>query len=318
MRKISVRLERLGKNGQLGKMMTFEQKLKGNARLVDAQLRKVLTPGEHFGPPKQLASAMQYAVLGGGKRFRPFLLIETAKLFGVQPTQTLNAACALECIHCYSLAHDDLPAMDNDDLRRGQPTLHKAFDEATAILAGDALLTIAFEILSDQKTHADPQIRIRLVTECASSAGWAGMVGGQVLDLQEEGKGKKTRLGVIQRIHTMKTAMLIEAACACGAIIAGPGRKAEDHIRTFGRVLGLAFQASDDVLDATGATATLGKTAGKDAQAEKATIVARMGLEKAQNYVRELEAAALEALEPFGEPADSLRDAVRFVTRRKH
>ncbi len=231
--------------------MAFQEKLAAHARLMETRLAYHLTPGAHFGPPERLAAAMQHGTLGGGKRFRPFLLLESAALFGVSPHDAADTAAALECVHCYSLIHDDLPAMDDDDLRRGKPTVHKAFDEATAILAGDALLTLAFEILSAPETHSDPNVRIRLVQELAIAAGWAGMAGGQMLDLEAE-KKPKTRLAIIQRIHAMKTGSLIEFACVAGAILGRAAPEAEEQIRRFGQILVHLFQASDDLLDAVG------------------------------------------------------------------
>ncbi|MCF6200063.1 MAG: polyprenyl synthetase family protein [Hyphomicrobiaceae bacterium] len=293
--------------------MDFEQRLNENARLVTKQLGQHLMPGQHFGPPRTLADAMQHAVMSGGKRLRPFLMIEAARMFGRAPGRTIDAACALELIHCYSLVHDDLPAMDDDDLRRGKPTVHKAYDEATAILAGDALQSLAFEILAHPGCHANPTVRAQLVLELATASGWAGMAGGQMMDLEEEGKGGKTRLAVISRIHTMKTGKLIEFACVAGGHMAEVKPEEIDMLRSFGQLLGLMYQAADDILDTTASSDDMGKTAGKDEASGKATVVARMGLDKAKSYVATLEEEALKSLSPFGERAEYLIAATRFV-----
>jgi len=298
--------------------MDFEQRLKENARLVNERLLHHLMPGQHFGPPRTLADAMQHAVLSGGKRFRPFLVIEAARMFGRAPGRTLDAACALEFIHCYSLVHDDLPAMDDDDMRRGRPTVHKAYDEATAILAGDALQSLAFEVLSHPACHPNPAVRAHLVRELAVASGWAGMAGGQMMDLEEEGKGKKARLAVIQRIHAMKTGKLLECACVTGGFMAEVRPEEIDVLRAYGQLLGLIYQAADDILDNTASSRELGKTAGKDEASGKATVVARMGLEKARKYVATLEEEAIKTLAPLGERAEYLVEATRFVVHRGH
>ena len=298
--------------------MDFQQRLKEDTRLVNERLVQHLMPGQHFGPPRNLADAMQHAVLSGGKRFRPFLTIEAARMFGRAPGRTADAACAAELIHCYSLVHDDLPAMDDDDMRRGRPTVHKAYDEATAILAGDALQSLAFEILSHPACHTDPAVRAHLVRELAVAAGWAGMAGGQVMDLEEEGKGKKARLAIIQRIHTMKTGKLIEFACIAGGYMAEVKSEDIDILRAFGQLLGLMYQAADDILDTTASSKDMGKTAGKDEATGKATVVARMGLEKAKAYVATLEEEAIKVLAPFGDRAEYLVEATRFVVNRGH
>ena len=245
-------------------------------------------------------------------------MIESARMFGKAPGRVADAAAALECMHSYSLVHDDLPAMDDDDLRRGRPTVHKAYDEPTAILAGDALQSLAFEILAHPACHSDPAVRAQLVLELAVASGWAGMAGGQMMDLEEEGNAGKTRLAVIQRIHSMKTGALIEYSCVAGGIIAEAKPEEIDILRAFGQLLGLMYQAADDILDTTADTKTIGKTAGKDAAANKATVVARMGLEKARAYVAELEAEAIKTLTPFGERAEWLVEATKFVVTRGH
>jgi farnesyl diphosphate synthase len=298
--------------------MDIAARLAENAKIVNERLNYHLTPGQHFGPPEKLANAMRHAVMGGGKRIRPFLLMESARMFGRAPERCAEAAAALECLHCYSLVHDDLPAMDDDDMRRGRPTVHKAFDEATAILAGDALQSLAFELIAHPRCHTDPAVRARLALELAAASGWAGMAGGQMMDLENEGRGKKARLAIIQRIHDMKTAALIEFSCAAGGVLAEADEDNIERLRRFGQLLGLMFQGADDILDATASSEEIGKTAGKDEAAGKATIIARMGLEKARSYVDGLKRAALEELAPFGERAEWLAAAARFVTERGH
>ena len=298
--------------------MDFELRLAENAKLVNQRLADHLMPGQHFGPPRTLSDAMSHAVMSGGKRFRPFLVMEAARMFGKNPARVADAAAALELVHCYSLAHDDLPAMDDDDLRRGRPTVHKEYDEATAILAGDALQSLAFEILAHPACHTDPAVRARLVLEMAIAIGWAGMAGGQMMDLEEEGKGGKTRLAIIQRIHTMKTGRLIEFACVAGGLLAEAEPEEVETLRSFGQLLGLMYQAADDILDTTASSADMGKTAGKDEASGKATVVARMGLEKAKAYVATMEEEAIKTLAPFGERAEWLAEAAHFVVTRGH
>ncbi len=296
--------------------MDFSLRLQENSKLVSDRLKTHLMPGQHFGPPRTLSDAMSHAVMSGGKRFRPFLMIESARMFGKNPGRVADAAAALECMHSYSLVHDDLPAMDDDDLRRGRPTVHKEYDEATAILAGDALQSLAFEILAHPACHSDPAIRAQLVLELSVAAGWAGMAGGQMMDLEEEGNAGKTRLAIIQRINAMKTGALIEYACVAGGIIAEAKPEEIDTLRSFGQLLGLMYQAADDILDTTADTKIIGKTAGKDEASKKATVVARMGVEKARAYVADLEAEAIKTLAPFGDRAEWLVEATRFVVTR--
>lgn len=298
--------------------MDFSLRLQENSKLVAERLNTHLTPGQHFGPPQRLSDAMRHAVLVGGKRFRPFLMIESARIFGKAPGRVADAAAALECMHCYSLTHDDLPAMDDDDLRRGRPAVHKHFDEATAILAGDALQTLAFEILAHPACHSDPAVRAQLVLELAVASGWAGMAGGQMMDLEQEGKGGKTRLAIIQRMHGMKTGALIEFACVAGGYLGEAKPEEIDILRSYGQLLGQMYQAADDILDTTGDTSEIGKTAGKDEASNKATIVARMGLDKAKAYVAGLEEQAIKTLAPFGERAEWLVEATKFVVTRGH
>jgi farnesyl diphosphate synthase len=291
-----------------------------NARLlavqtsVEARLVQLLT--SDTGVPERLAASLRHAVLGGGKRFRPFLVIETARLFEAPNAAALDVAAALECVHCYSLVHDDLPAMDNDALRRGQPTVWTAYDEWTAILAGDALLTVAFEILADIQ-GVPAEIKLRLVAELARASGPSGMVGGQALDLAAEKRGEPVQPDVphIRRLQAMKTGALIRFACVAGPILAGRSAQDVEALASFGDHLGFAFQISDDLLDATGDAATVGKAVAKDAG--KATLVSLLGLDVARRTLDEVEAAALARLTPYGPRAETLRDAARFMAHRK-
>lgn len=266
--------------------------------------------------PSRLAEAMRYAALGGGKRLRPFLVLESARLCGLADEAALNAAAALECVHCYSLVHDDLPAMDDDDLRRGRPTVHKAFDEATAILAGDALLTLAFEIAADPATHPDPRVRAEFCLALARASGRAGMAGGQMLDLEAPGT-TPIESGIL-RLQAMKTGALIGLGCEAGAILASAPQEKRQALRRFGAALGQAFQLADDLLDVEGNAKTLGKATAKDAAAGKATLVALIGIEAAKQRLRELKDKACTALRPFGPDAAILCEAAAFVATRSH
>jgi farnesyl diphosphate synthase len=276
-------------------------------------------PGERVRP-KRLVEAMRYATLGGGKRFRPFLVVESAALFAVPRERSLMAGAALECIHCYSLVHDDLPAMDNDDLRRGRPTTHKKFDQATAILAGDSLLTLAFDIASRVETHPDPAIRVALVIALARASGLGGMAGGQMLDLAAEGRfGDAARLGLadVEELQAMKTGALLRFGCLAGAIL-GEAKDAERHaLDRFGAIIGEAFQIADDLLDVEGDPETVGKATGKDAGAHKATAVSILGVERAKQKLFGLIAEAETTLAPFGARAGVLKAAARFVAERR-
>jgi len=269
--------------------------------------------------PARLVAAMRHSALDGGKRLRPFLFVETAAVFGVARRGALTAGAALELVHCYSLVHDDLPAMDDDDLRRGRPTTHKAFDEATAILVGDALLTLAFDVMARSDVHADPKVRIALVSELARASGLGGMAGGQMLDLAAEGRFEQKRTLTeieITTLQAMKTGALIRFACRGGAILGQADAAALDSIDRYGTAIGQAFQIADDLLDVEGDTKTLGKAAGKDAAAGKATLVSALGTSGARTRLKELVARADEALAPFGAKADTLRAAARFIAER--
>lgn len=296
----------------------FLEKLGANARLVETGLAALLTKVPHNGEiarPERLLNAMRHGVLNGGKRLRPFLVIEVASMFGSNNDGVIRAACALECIHCYSLIHDDLPAMDDDDLRRGQPTVHVTFDEATAILAGDGLLTLAFDILADEATHQDPAIRSALVLGLARNAGVGGMVGGQVLDIESEGKERSE--AEIRQMQAMKTGALLRFACEAGAVLADSSQQDRERMIRFGTIIGLAFQLADDLLDVTASTEQLGKTAGKDIEARKATLVDLYGIEETRAKLSELIKQAEEELAPFGDKADILIRAARYIAERK-
>jgi farnesyl diphosphate synthase len=296
--------------------MSFLRELEGVAAAVDKRLEQLLadTGGATDAAPG-LGPAMRYAVLGGGKRLRPFLLVQSAGLFGVRPEQALDAACALECVHCYSLAHDDLPSMDDDALRRGRPSLHVAFGEATAILAGDALQTFAFEILSRPNTHSDPAIRSELVLLLARAAGWQGMALGQALDLDAE----RQALGKEQVSHmqTLKTGALFRFACEAGAVLGRASASERAALKSYASALGQAFQLADDLLDTQGDEAALGKAVAKDARRGKATLVALLGLEDAKTKLATLVGEAEAALAPFGGRGMTLVEAARFVGRRE-
>jgi farnesyl diphosphate synthase len=277
---------------------------------------------EECGRPQRLMDAMRYASLGGGKRLRPFLVVEGAALFGVPKAQALMVGAALECVHCYSLVHDDLPAMDDDALRRGRPTAHKAFDEATAILAGDGLLTFAFDILSRPQAHPDAAVRIALVTALARAAGVGGMVGGQMLDLEAEGRfaGRNPPAlgeGEVRMLQAMKTGALLRFACVAGAILGQAKAEARDAVERYGVALGQAFQIADDLLDVEGDPGTVGKATGKDAAAHKATLVSVLGVDAAKQRLQTLVGEAEAALRPFADKAAVLRAAARFVAERR-
>jgi farnesyl diphosphate synthase len=287
--------------------------------LLDRLLGSSPADGERERPARLLA-AMRYASLGGGKRLRPFLVTECAALLRVPRQNALMAGAALECVHCYSLAHDDLPAMDNDELRRGRPTTHKAFDEATAILAGDGLLTFAFDILSRPETHPDPVVRLNLVSALARAAGLGGMVGGQMLDLAAEGRfdASPPKLGEpeVRKLQAMKTGALLRFACRAGAILGEASENRWSALDRYGSALGEAFQIADDLLDVEGDPAMVGKATGKDAAAHKATLVGVLGPATARRRLAALVADAQAALGPFGSDADVLKAAARFVATR--
>jgi len=270
--------------------------------------------------PKRLLEAMRYATLGGGKRLRPFLTVETARALGRTDNGPTRAGAAIECIHAYSLIHDDLPAMDNDDLRRGRPTTHRAFDEATAILAGDGLQALAFEILADPSTDPIADVRVALCLGLARAAGLAGMVGGQMLDIDAEQATAPLTIDEIRRLQAMKTGALLKFSVEAGAILAGAGAKTRAALATYGRAIGAAFQIADDILDVESDAATLGKRTGKDAGQNKGTLVSALGLEGARRELDRLVNEAISGVDAAGVRAngDMLRATARFVAMRKN
>lgn len=276
-------------------------------------LNKEALSGEH-PRPHNLLEAMRYGSLDGGKRLRPFLLAESAALFSLSSPAVLRLSAALECIHCYSLIHDDLPAMDNDDLRRGRPTVHRAFDEATAILAGDSLLTLAFDVIASPETALDPAIKVRLISDLARSSGIGGMAGGQALDLQAE-KSPPDEGGIIQ-LQAMKTGALLRFAARAGAIAAEATEVEISALTRFGEITGLAFQIADDLLDLTADATTMGKATGKDAARGKGTLVSLHGPNWAKAKLRALESEANDLLQPFGDKAATLRELAAYIGQR--
>tara|TARA_R110002110_G_scaffold79145_1_gene207038 strand:- start:13624 stop:14529 length:906 start_codon:yes stop_codon:yes gene_type:complete len=292
----------------------FETGLAQTTARIEKMLDRLLPRAG--GPEGRVAEAMRYAVLGGGKRFRPFLVCQSALLCGVGSEAALRVAAAAECVHIYSLVHDDLPCMDDDDLRHGAPTLHRAYDEATAVLAGDALLTFAFEILADPETHERARVRIELVRRLALAAGAHGMVGGQIIDLMSEGKALDM-LGVT-RLQQLKTGALISFCCEAGAVLGRASPEVLHALRAYAHDMGLAYQIADDLLDAEGDAGMMGKAAGKDARAGKATFVSLLGVARARAQAGMLSEQAIQHLDLFDEKADLLRQAARFVITRRN
>ncbi len=292
--------------------MNLDEYLASRRGRIDAALEKVVPSEREY--PETIHRAMRHSLFGGGKRIRPILAIAAAEAVEPQANGIESAACALELVHTYSLIHDDLPSLDNDDFRRGRPTCHKVFGEAMAILAGDALLTLAFQVLSDL-SDVPGERRIRMVTELATAAGTVnGMIGGQVADLEAE--GKQVDAGHLDYIHRSKTGALIRASVRIGAIYAGANRAQFEALSEYGTHIGLAFQIVDDILDVVGSTETLGKTAGKDEAQQKATFPALYGLEASRDQANRHLTKAVEALRPIGEPSVRLREiAGRIVAR---
>lgn len=304
----------------------FEQRLAHVAELSEATLAALLSSeplSTEFARPQRLLKAMRHAALGGGKRLRPMLVIETAALFGVRESQAVYAGAAFELLHCYSLVHDDLPAMDDDDTRRGKPTVHKAFDEATAILAGDALQTLAFDVLSRETTHKDAAVRAALVRCLATASGIGGMAGGQMLDLEAEGRFAADKsppalsIEDVERLQRMKTGALLSACCRAGAILGNADEAGQRALERYGRAIGFAFQLADDLLDAEGDAAEVGKAVGKDAAKNKATFVSTLGPRSARRKLTELVDDAKWALNPFGQRAEWLVACAEFVAARR-
>ncbi|WP_394367212.1 polyprenyl synthetase family protein [Prosthecodimorpha hirschii] len=303
----------------------FEDALARTAAAVETMLDGLLGRESLAGElerPVRLLEAMRYAVLGGGKRLRPFLLIETARLFGAEGIGAVRAGAAFEMVHGYSLVHDDLPAMDDDDLRRGRPTVHRAYDQATAILVGDALLTLAFDVMADPATDVSADVRAGLVLRLARASGLGGMVGGQVLDLAAEGRwtpeGRPLALSSerIQRLQAMKTGALIAASVEAGALIGRAGPAEMAALSTYGTLIGRAFQIADDLLDVEASAETAGKATGKDAARGKATLVGLHGADAMRARLAAIVDDAVDRLGPFGDRAAVLVEAARFIAFR--
>lgn len=292
----------------------FPSRLASVAEQMEDTLTAVLPTPE--GHQATIMEAMRYAALGGGKRLRPFLMVETAKMLGYTDEGVLIAAAALECLHVYSLVHDDLPCMDDDDLRRGKPTVHKAYDEALAVLAGDGLLTHSFELLAHEDVHADAHVRLALIAGLANAGGTQGMIGGQVIDISVSEADRDEAL--ITQLQELKTGALIEYAVTAGATLAGASTAEKTALQNYACDMGLAFQIKDDILDVEGDAAIVGKAVGKDENLGKATFVSILGLEGAREKAAQLGIRAKSHLEPFGKNAQTLCDTVDFVLNRTH
>jgi len=301
----------------------FAARLAESQAAIERELELLLSvepkPGE-LARPKRLIEAMRYATLGGGKRLRAFLAMETARALGRTDNGPRRAGAAIECIHAYSLIHDDLPSMDDDDLRRGRPSTHRAFDEATAVLAGDALQALAFEILADPATDALAEVRVALCLGLARAIGVAGMVGGQMLDIDAEQSTAPLSVEEIKRLQAMKTGALLKFSVEAGARLAGAGATARAALELYGKAIGAAFQIADDILDVESDAATLGKRAGKDAEHNKATLVGALGLKGARHELDRLIGEAIAAVDAagIGAAGDALRATARFVAMRKN
>ena len=291
----------------------IEPALNEAALFMEDVLQEVLP--EPVGPQARVIEAMRYATVGGGKRIRAFLVLQSGRQFGVDRRALSRVAAAVECVHAYSLVHDDLPAMDNDDMRRGKPTVHRQFDEATAILAGDALLTHAFTLLASHETHPDPHVRADLVLRLSQAVGFAGMVGGQMIDIG--GKAALEDIGQITRMQRLKTGALISFACEAGALMGRSSLQMRHALTNFAHDLGLAYQIVDDLLDFEGDPALMGKAARKDEKAGKATFVTVLGPERARAQAEILASQGAAHLDVFDEKADLLRSLVSFVVNRR-
>lgn len=294
--------------------MSLKQELERVENIVNERMSGML-PSEVEGRigENRLAKAMRYSCLSGGKRVRPFLVMTTASLFGVSESCASQVAAAIEFVHAFSLIHDDLPALDDDDTRRGQPSLHVKFDEATAVLAGDALLTFAFEVLSHETTHSDPSVRLELISSFSKAIGYTGMIGGQMLDMISE--EKELNIEQITRLQRQKTGMLFAAACEAGAILGKAPQNVRNALRGYANNIGLVFQITDDLLDAIADTNEDG-TKRKDKSSGKGTYISIMGIEKARNQAQILTKQAIEYLNVFGKNADNLRDLANFIVSR--
>ncbi|MBF0282958.1 MAG: polyprenyl synthetase family protein [Magnetococcales bacterium] len=294
--------------------MDLQSYLAQRKGLVEAALDRLVPAATRS--PRRLNEAIRYSLMGGGKRLRPILVLAGCEAVGGALERAIPFACALECIHTYSLIHDDLPAMDDDDLRRGRPTCHKQFDEAAAILAGDALLTMAFEFAAQPVEGVNPTLQLELVVQLAQAAGVSGMVGGQMLDLL--GEGRELTLPELQNIHIHKTGALIRISCVTGARLGGGDANAVQALNRYGEAIGLAFQIMDDILDETGDPAVMGKAAGVDRQRDKATYPKLMGLSQASKEAALMVDKALESLSGLSQAADPLRALARFILVRSH
>ena len=293
-------------------MIAFEKALEDTADDITRTIERILEMNDE--PEARLIEAMRYAALDGGKRVRPYLTLATADMFNVKKERALQVAAAIELVHCYSLVHDDLPSMDDDDLRRGKPSCHNKFGEATAILAGDALLTKAFEVLSSASVHSDPNIRSDLVMALAKAAGHEGMVGGQMLDIIAE--SEILNPPETTRLQRMKTGMLIAVSCEVGAILGEASESAKNVLNAYAHNLGIAFQITDDLLDEEGNAKTVGKKTGKDKEAGKSTFVSLLGIDRARDQAKALVFEACEHLNFFGKKADPLKNMAQFVITR--
>ena len=294
------------------RLARFRADMAGAATQVDGVLEQILPPAQ--GLHRRVVEAMRYAVFAGGKRLRPFLVLNCSRLFDVEPSRAARVAAAIEAVHTYSLVHDDLPCMDDDALRRGRPTTHVAFDEATAVLTGDGLQTLAFAILASPETHPSAEVRCELVARLAAAAGHDGMVGGQMIDM--EAGERHLDFGEIVTLQQMKTGALFEFCCESGAILGGAGGEDFARLHSYARDIGLLFQITDDLLDTLGSTETAGKKTGKDAEQGKATLVATLGIEGAREEARKLAANAAAALENYGDNASSLRQLTDYLLQR--
>lgn len=295
---------------------TLKQEMQNISSLVDKKIDELLYVNDK--PESRVVEAMRYSALAGGKRLRPFLVVVSSRIFDVSEGFALRVAAALEMIHCYSLIHDDLPAMDDDDMRRGVLTCHKKYDEATAILAGDALLTKAFEVIADEKTCDDANVRCALALRLAKASGDYGMIGGQMLDIWAETQNS-VGLDDVKRLQGMKTGELISFGCEAGAILAGFKEGDDEYkaLKSYAEKLGLAFQITDDLLDVEGDAETVGKAVGKDEDAGKATFVSLLGIDEAKQKAADIVASACDDLSMFGDKAESLKDIAQFVLERK-
>lgn len=295
-------------------MIDLSAYLKNKNQQINVALEKILHDSQ---PSEPIVEAMKYSLMAGGKRIRPVLCIAAAEAVGGKPQAVLPAACALEMVHTYSLIHDDLPAMDNDDLRRGKPTCHVAFDEATAILAGDALLTLAFEVLSSVQISGETQALgwLKVIHIISTAAGYRGMIQGQMLDMAAE--GQDLTVDELKSMHALKTGALIEASLLCGAVLADARKRQMEVLGTYARNIGLAFQVTDDILNVEGNPKVMGKAVGTDELREKSTYPALLGIKTSRQYARNLVDEALQVLEVFDKEADPLRALAMYIIERK-